>query len=729
MKNPFRICPSRVPSISELLATCFGRVRRSCFARALAWTVCCALPGAGQQVSVDITPGHATNSVSPLRALGAAIDRDPYNSVKTIFSHDEVQEMLSSGWGAVSYRLNTELGAQAWHWNPKGRWSDPSGKGYFVGEADSSGSIARSFGYFLDHNGMSQSFLGYSTLDDGDPTTYWKSNPYLTDHFTHESDALHPQWIMADMGSRVSVNAIRIAWAHPYAVDYQVQYWTGSDALYNPANGQWRTFPRGRLRNRRGGTSTLRLAKKYVQAEFFRVLMTRSSRTCDTHGSADIRNCVGYAVDEIYIGTLDSRGNFTDRVIHSKDGSQTQIYQSSADSWHQPKDMDPYDGEQPGFDRVYHSGLLRGLPMTVPVPMLYDNPENAANEIAYLEARGFPIRYVEMGEEPDGQWVLPEDDAALYIQWADAIHAVDAKIQLAGPVFQGVNDDIPVWADAKGNTSWFTRFLNYLRTHRHLQDLNVMTFEHYPFNPCNLKWSYLYQEPELLSRVMKAWRDDGLPAHVAMEITESNLSWNADTRYMQTFAALWLADYMGSFLSQGGQAAFYYQYEPLPMYNGCGYGTFGMFNVDGNYDIKQNVAQYFAAQMLTQQWAQPVDQLQQIFPAASDVTDPDGNLLVTAYSLQRPDGQWALLLVNKDQSTPHSISVHFHNSSTGVGKYFADEVTQVSFGADNYEWHPAGANGYANPDGPAVTSIQPGGKGAEYTLPKASVTVLRGSLK
>jgi hypothetical protein len=128
-----------------------------------------------QRISVDITPGHATNSLSPLRALGAAIDRDPYNSLKTIFSHDEVQEMLSSGWGAVSYRLNTELGAQAWHWNPKGMWSDPSGKGYFVGASDSSGSIARSFGYFLDHNGMSQSFLGYSTLDDGDLSTYWKT--------------------------------------------------------------------------------------------------------------------------------------------------------------------------------------------------------------------------------------------------------------------------------------------------------------------------------------------------------------------------------------------------------------------------------------------------------------------------------------------------------------------------------------------------------------------------
>lgn len=37
-----------------------------------------------------------------------------------------------------------------------------------------------------------------------------------------------------------------------------------------------------------------------------------------------------------------------------------------------------------------------------------------------------------------------------------------------------------------------------------------------------------------------------------------------------------------------------------------------------------------------------------------------------------------------------------------------------------------GENGYANPDGPAVSSNQSGGKGVEYVLPKASVTVLRG---
>ena len=71
-----------------------------------------------------------------------------------------------------------------------------------------------------------------------------------------------------------------------------------------------------------------------------------------------------------------------------------------------------------GFDFFFTSGVTRGLRAMVPVAMLYGTPEDAAAEIAYLEARKYPISYVELGEEPDGQRAMPEDYAALYLQWA-----------------------------------------------------------------------------------------------------------------------------------------------------------------------------------------------------------------------------------------------------------------------------------------------------------------------
>src|SRR5215475_4521678 len=123
-----------------------------------------------QQITVDITPSHAVNRISPPRALGAGIDRDPLHSVKTIFDPAHVGKMLSAGWGGVSYRLNTELSIQAWHWNPSGTWSDAANQqGYFVGSSNSTGTIQRSFGYNLSNRGVTSndgSSGGYSRLDD-----------------------------------------------------------------------------------------------------------------------------------------------------------------------------------------------------------------------------------------------------------------------------------------------------------------------------------------------------------------------------------------------------------------------------------------------------------------------------------------------------------------------------------------------------------------------------------
>jgi hypothetical protein len=118
-----------------------------------------------------------------------------------------------------------------------------------------------------------------------------------------------------------------------------------------------------------------------------------------------------------------------------------------------------------------------------------------------------------------------------------------------------------------------------------------------------------------------------------------------------------------------------------------------------------------------------------IYPAASNVTDSESHALITVYAIQRPDGEWSLLLVNKDQQDAQQVSVAFHDASRHNHHYFKDKVTQLSFGADDYVWHAAGATGFAEPDGPAERSIQSGGQGAIYTLPKALITVLRSELE
>jgi hypothetical protein len=149
-----------------------------------------AYSSSAQTIRVDVKPSHSTNSFKPTEALGAGVDRIPLAATDKIFTEPVLRQILSTGWQTVTYRQNTELYVEAWHWNPKGTWSEPDQKGYFVGDATPTEFIRHSFGYPLPHAGFSQpDGRGYSRLTDGDTGTYWKSNPYLTKAYTGEDDA------------------------------------------------------------------------------------------------------------------------------------------------------------------------------------------------------------------------------------------------------------------------------------------------------------------------------------------------------------------------------------------------------------------------------------------------------------------------------------------------------------------------------------------------------------
>jgi F5/8 type C domain len=691
-----------------------------------------------QTVKIDATASHVANTFSPLQALGMTLDRIPSNTTDIFFRPDQIKQILEAGWGPVTYRQNTELFVQAWHWNPHGKWSDAAGQGYFVGDATPTKDMIRhSFCYSLPHRGVTRNsgaeFDGYSRLDDGDLNTYWKSNPYLTKSFTGEEDAAHPQWIAIKLAETQIVTAIRIAWAEPYARNYKVQYWLGSgDAIDDPANGEWRDFPAGAIADGRGGTVTLQLSAAPVAAKFVRVLMTASSNTCDTHSPTDPRNCVGYAIKEVYLGTMQN-GSLHDMIYHAPGQEQTFTFSSSIDPWHQPSDLyvmpDRMEsGDQVGLDLFYTSGLTRGRPAMIPVSLLYGTPEDAAAQIAYLKQRGYPISYIEMGEEPDGQYFAPEDYATLYLQWAKALHQVDPNLKLGGPVFEGVSEDIKFWPNGEGETSWFKRFLAYLKSHDRLSDLSFMSYEHYPYydGTCQAPWSNLFKEPEVLTHIVQVWRDDGLPDGVPMFNTETNAP--GGDAAVDVFGALWLGETFPAFLTAGGKASYYHHAVPYSTpHPACSnsWGTYHMFTTDHNWLIKQRTSQFFAAQMLTQEWAEPKDAEHRLFHAASDIKDSYGHVLVTAYAVLRPDGQWSLMLINKDYSLAHTVSIQFHDDDAGTDRFFVGPVARVTFGKEQYTWHPALRDGYADPDGPAAKSTLPAGTD-HFTLPAASMTVLRG---
>jgi hypothetical protein len=723
--------------------------------------VCFALAfsAAAQTITVDIS--HPTNHFVPKETLGAGVDRIGVDAIDKDLQRPTLEKTQASGWQPVTYRQNTELAVEAWHWNPQGSWSDPrgSGKGYFTGSATPTEAIRYSYGYPLPRRGVTRNdgtdTVGFSRLTDGDLNTFWKSNPYLTERFTGESDSLHPQWIVIDLAQVQQITSIRIAWGEPYARRYVVQYWTSDDAAADgpikaQTSGTWHTFPQGTATDGKGQTETIRLNSAPVAVRFVRIWMTESSNTCVADGTnnpgSDPRNCVGYAIRELYLGTVTDDGAFHDVLRHTPDQEQTATYCSSVDPWHEPSDLGSTKQAQVGFDLFYTSGVTRGLPAMMPVAMLYDTPDNAAAEIAYLEKRGYPISYVEMGEESDGQYMLPEDYAALYLQWATAIHRVDPALKLGGPSFQGVNKDIEVWPDAKGKVSWTARFVDYLKQHGRMSDLAFFTFEHYPYDPCKTPWGVLYDEPTLVSNIVKVWHDDGIPADMPMFITEGNLSSGASETYQDIFAGVWLADYIGAFLNSGGKAVYFFHYLPLQMEPGCNAspGTFGMATVDANYQIQQPLAQFFVAQLINLEWVQPQAGEHQVFGAKSDVGDGAGHELVTAYAVKRPDGNWAVMAVNRDQQVAHRIRISFDGADKKSS--FTGPVDVSTFGSGQYQWHPAQTRfmahaeksgehtivpttkGWAEPDGPIVHSKLTAEKDTMFDLPAASVVVIRGNV-
>ena len=678
-------------------------------------------------VRVDANPNSVINSFDPDSALGSSIDVLSRYDINKVFSPHIIQESLSAGWGPLTYRNNTELRMAAWHWNANGTWSDAAHQsGYFTGSTELKDPIRSILAYALPHRGFATS--GDRPME-GPDLTYWKSNPYLTSKFTGESDALHPQWVVVDLQSEKPVNAIRIQWANPYATKYQVEYWAGTEALNFDAGpkGEWKVFRSGALNAAKGGTVTLKLSDGPVSTRYLRVLMTESSNTCDEHGPEDVRNCVGYAIQQIQAGTVDGSGRFVE-VPKAPTEKLTTYCVSSIDPWHSAEDVnDSGSYQHTGFDLLFTSGLTNNLPAMVPVTMLYGTPDDAAAQIAYIEKRGYNLGYIEMGEEPDGKHAMPEDYAALYIQWATALHKVDPKLKLGGPVFEGVNEDITVWPDAAGKISWMGRFVDYLKSHHHLDDLAFVSFEHYPFEPCEITWKTLYTEPELMKHILQVWRNDGVPKNVPLMVTENHLAAQLTGPMTTIFAALWLADNVGSFFEGGGAAFYHSPIQPQDIHDTCeGWASWSNFVADEHYNIKGYTSPYFAAQIINREWVQHRSGIHHMFPSSTDIKDSDGNALVTSYAVHRPDGNWSLMLVNRDEKNSHAIRVVFGGRPQDAS--FQGDVTIATFGSEQYVWINDGPNSHADPDGPIVASTIDATSQTTFVLPKASVTVLRGKV-
>lgn len=708
--------------------------------RAFAALVFSTVSRAGEKPSagtVTISIDKPASSFVPARALGAGVDGHENGTVMRMLAPDNVRQMRSAGLQPLTYRLRTELGCEAWHWNPRGSWSDPARRqGYWISDAHSKTPIQLSYGYRLPRRGNTHDDAnddGYSRLDDGDTRTFWKSNPYLDAHFTGEDNARHPQWVVIDLGRALPVNGLRIFWGTPFATRFTVEYSNNSKAEYfcQSPPGVWRRFPAGNVRAGLGGEAILRLAPSPVTARYIRIRMTASAG--GTPGkSGDIRDALGYAIREIEAGVIDGSGKLHDAIVHARDHRQTVMHVSSTDPWHRATDRDPRT-EQPGFDLVLRSGITNGLPVMFPVAVLYDTPENGAAEIAFLKSRGHAGSRIELGEEPDGQGIDARDYGALYVQFAEAIHRVDPQAQTGGPSFVAVDAD-PYSDDSRfGSGRWLGQFLKYLRARHREDDFRFLSFEWYPFDDLEEPVApQLARAPQMLAGALALLRRSGLPPCMPVLITEYGYSAYRGSVEVDLPGALLNADIAGLFLTLGGEATYLYGYEPNSLTNEH-HGSWGqhmLFLQDKGGGIRAPVATFHGARLVTHEWAQPdagASERHDIFRAKCGIANDAGQPLVTAYALRRPDQRWALMLINKDPAQAQRVHFRFASHGAKAASPFRGPLDLYQFSSKQYEWHANGAAGFPlHSKAPAHTVLAtepPDG----LLLPPYSITVLRSS--
>lgn len=718
---------------------------------------------------VDLT--HPVNIMNPSTVLGGGIDGHEQGSTKKMLSPKSIEKMLQAGLKPLSYRLRTELGVEAWHWNPTGKWSDEQHqRGYWTSSTKMGEPIQVSYGYRLPRRGDTLDEAnndGYSRLDDGNSKTFWKSNPYLTSHYTGESDEKHPQWVILDFGKKIWINAARLHWREPYAKKFRIQY-ANDGAIYFGNNQPWHDFPKGVFNDGHGSSELLDLgASRCVQ--FIRIVMTETANCrTDSLPSSDPRDHMGYALEEVEVGFLE-KGIFQDRVIHRPDQKQTMVTVSSTDPWHQASDLDEKT-EQPGVDLVATSLLANKQPILWSLPVLYDTPENAAGLVAYLRKRGYlmPHQRIELGEEPDGQHVDPKDFGELYCQVAEKVRSLFLKSgccanvvglfptladmplhssllsqasslqpMLGGPSFVTLDYQPKDTTYRFDHRLWIRPFLQQLRRHHREKDFQFLTFEWYPFDDLLLPApELLLKQKGSLRRTMNMMWHGGVRKTMPLLITEYGYSVFSGEPEVKMEAALLNAEIVSEFLLAGGTAAYLYGYEPntLECTMNNSWGNLMMLLEHERELIP--LPTFYGAQMVTSLMKQQTE----IFRVKTSQPDLAAYLFHQKNSLQ-----WNFLIINKNPTKPYqlifehqSLINFFRNSTAEAHCSIALEapgtvssptslkrslIEKISYCSKNYRWHADGVNGVALRNEPPQHEMV--SAGAPIMIEPWSLTVLK----
>jgi hypothetical protein len=126
------------------------------------------------------------------------------------------------------------------------------------------------------------------------------------------------------------------------------------------------------------------------------------------------------------------------------------------------------------------------------------------------------------------------------------------------------------------------------------------------------------------------------------------------------------------------------------------------------------VATFHALRMLTNDWLQPGGGIHQAFRVQTNLSPADRPSL-SAFAVKRPDGEWSVLLINKDTARPARITLPQFTGRSAA--------TLVTYSSEEYQWKAAGPNGHPLRNAPPAR--KPVSTDAPIVLPPWSLSVLR----
>lgn len=608
-----------------------------------------AVPSRASELRVF--PNRVVGVFRPEEAFGVAIDGGDAAEARALLNPNNALAMRAAGFKSASYRLRTELAGQVWHWSSYGRWSDEEHhQGYWTGDAVRNDDHDLSFGYRLPRRGNSRDEAdddGFSRIDDGDVSSFWKSNPYLDPKL--DGIGIERQWVIVDLGRERSIDTAQIRWAEPYAAQFRVQRWAGA----SPYDGKWTDLTS--ILSGHPGAQSVEFPR--AATRFVRIVLEKSS-----HVSAgkDPRDAMGYAIGELEIGSSSASG-LHDYVRHSPSGrEQTQITVSSTDPWHREVDLDR-DAAQPSLVGLHARDLFAG-PFMIPLPLLTDTPDNAIAEVQYFSRRGVPIKAVELGEEPEGQLAPPRMVAALYGRLASRLALNAPGIPIGGPSLIDPAADTTL---DDMDQSWTSAFLQSLQGSHAAPPIAFLSTELYPVeNLCDTNERMLRNVARAPERLAARFRQDGAGG-LAPVITEYGLSPYGGKALGGMVAALADAEILARSLSKGVTRAYLYGTSPTSPVRGnrpcAGSGNLTLWTSGRSGRIISPSIRLRVFQALRDRWSNPRDTQEQMVAVAGS---PPG---IDAFALKRADSSVSLLLINRTSRLAR-LRVH------GLGKIPANKM-------------------------------------------------------